>query len=148
MGCFIYKFCFSGLDGLGWTRKNGYLEIIWEDEEHQLQAKERIDYILNGCKCKTGCKTDRCKCRKGGHTCGPGCQCLNCINTNLGGEGQWDEEIHEMEVQGQEDIEEETYETDEEETYEHTQYEDEGIENIMAMVFGEDEEDEEEACTE
>ena len=50
-----------------------------------------------------------------------------------------------MEVQGQEDIEEETYETD---TYEHTQYEDEGIENIMAMVFGEDEEDEEEACTE
>ena len=53
-----------------------------------------------------------------------------------------------MEVQGQEDIEEETYETDEEETYEHTQYEDEGIENIMAMVFGEDEEDEEEACTE
>ena len=50
-----------------------------------------------------------------------------------------------MEVQGQEDIEEET---DEEETYEHTQYEDEDIENIMAMVFGEDEEDEVEACTE
>ena len=36
-----------------------------------------------------------------------------------------------MEVQGQEDIEEETYETDEEETYEHTQYEEEGIENII-----------------
>ena len=145
-----YTFCHSGLDGFGWTRKNGYLEILWEDEKHKTQAKERIDYILNGCRCKTGCKSNRCKCRKGGRVCGPGCQCLNCVNTHLHGEGSWDEEVHEMEVQGQEDVEEEeTYETDEEETYERTEYEDEEMQSIMAMVFGEDEEDEEaEACTE
>ena len=56
----------------------------------------------------------------------------------------WDEEVHELEVQGQEDEDEETYETDEEGTYEHIIQEDEEIQNIMAMVFGEDDEDEEE----
>ena len=48
-----------------------------------------------------------------------------------------------MEVQGQEDAEEEeTYETDEEGIYEYIMQEDEQIQNIMAMVFGEDEEEE------
>lgn len=135
------SFTYSDLDGNGWTRKNGCLEIVWEEEEHLRKAKERIDYVLNGCKCKTGCGTNRCKCRKGGKKCGPGCQCMSCAN--LGAEGVRDEEVHEMEIEGQEDIdEEEAYITDEDETSYSAEYEDEELDNIMTMVFGEEEDDE------
>ena len=33
-----------------------------------------------GCGCKTGCMINRCKCRKSGNQCGPGCACLSCCN--------------------------------------------------------------------
>ena len=36
--------------------------------------------IRKGCACKTGCRTGRCKCKKSGSQCGPGCKCLNCSN--------------------------------------------------------------------
>ena len=38
-----------------------------------------------GCYCKSGCKTNRCSCKrsktegKDGY-CGPGCKCQNCVN--------------------------------------------------------------------
>ena len=48
--------------------------------KHIQNPQAHINYILNGCKCKTGCVTKRCRCKKDGVTCGPGCNCLNCKN--------------------------------------------------------------------
>ena len=40
---------------------------------------------LNVCSCKTGCKTNRCKCKKNGNlNCTEMCKCENCENTNSG----------------------------------------------------------------
>lgn len=72
----------TALDGFGWTRNNNDLEIVWETETSKEKVKDRLDYILNGCKCKTGCRSKRCKCKKAGRVCGPGCQCINCSNTD------------------------------------------------------------------
>ena len=37
---------------------------------------------LSACGCKTGCKTNRCKCRKSGFTCTDTCKCAHCENNN------------------------------------------------------------------
>ena len=77
--------------------------------------------------------------------CGPGCQCLNCVNTHCGSEG-WDEEVNQLEVEGQvENPETDQYvEESDEEDVEMNMYEDEETNLIMASVFGEDSEDD---CT-
>ena len=41
----------------------------------------RVVQLLKGCKCKTGCTTSRCGCRKKGNQCSEGCECTNCSNT-------------------------------------------------------------------
>ena len=41
----------------GWRRENGKLEIDWEVQENIEKAKMSLDFVLKGCKCKTGCKT-------------------------------------------------------------------------------------------
>ena len=53
---------------------------MWDVPENIQKVKERVEYVLSGCKCKTGCGTRRCKCRKSGRSCGPGCQCHGCVN--------------------------------------------------------------------
>ena len=35
---------------------------------------------LNVCKCKTGCKTNRCLCLKNDMKCSDMCLCINCEN--------------------------------------------------------------------
>ena len=39
--------------------------------------------MLKGCKCKGGCKSRRCRCKKDQRACGPGCQCINCGNLHV-----------------------------------------------------------------
>lgn len=73
---------------------------------------------------------------KKGRTCGPGCQCTNCINTHIGENREWDEEVNDLEVEGHEEPEEEDEETDEDTQAEI--YEDEETNDIMEMVFGEE----------
>ena len=111
----------------------------WEDENNIEKVKEKVDFVLNGCKCKTGCATNRCKCKKGLQFCGPGCECTNCIN-------QADratycerlrDEVIQLELEGQV----EGWEGDEfveESDEEITKYEDEDFDEIMTFVFGED----------
>ena len=36
--------------------------------------------LTKGCKCKSGCKSSRCGCKKQSNFCGPGCECHNCQN--------------------------------------------------------------------
>ena len=37
--------------------------------------------FAKGWKCKTGCTTARCSCKKNKEICREGCQCINCENT-------------------------------------------------------------------
>ena len=58
-----------------------------EVEEGGVRKKQRVEYVggqkavrVVRCKCKGGCSTDRCSCRKAGQKCGVACKCLNCKN--------------------------------------------------------------------
>lgn len=42
--------------------------------------KDRVLSLTKGCKCKTGCATNRCSCRWSGNICSVGCECTNCVN--------------------------------------------------------------------
>ena len=64
----------------GWKRENGKLTIHWEVTENVERAKVSLDFVLNGCKCKTGCKTRLCSCKKKERKCGPSCACHFCTN--------------------------------------------------------------------
>ena len=82
------------LHGHGWMRdKDGNLDIYWDTEENRHKVKSRVDLLMKGCSCKSGCDTKRCGCRKNGETCDPGCRCVNCNNT----ESQQTERVAEME---------------------------------------------------
>ena len=78
------------------------IQLSSETLENQAKIRERIQHVLNGCKCKTGCTTKRCKCKRQLQGCGPGCHCLNCQNLPVHQSSQnVDEEIHQMEVEDQ-----------------------------------------------
>ena len=60
----------------GWMRhSDGSYVIDWEAPEIQEKIKHTIDFLTKGCSCKTGCKSNRCGCRKKSSYCGPGCEC-------------------------------------------------------------------------
>ena len=61
----------------------------------------------------------------------------DCINTHYRRE-EWDEEVIQLEVEGQEAGETEQYTLETDDDTQSEIYEDEGINNIMEMVFGED----------
>ena len=83
------------LQGHGWTRdRDGKLDIYWDTEENRHKVKSRVDLLMKGCSCKSGCTTKRCGCRKNGEACGPGCRCVNCKNTE---ERQETQKVAEME---------------------------------------------------
>ena len=42
--------------------------------------RERVQLLTKGCKCKSGCSTGRCGCRRKGNNCSEGCSCLHCSN--------------------------------------------------------------------
>ena len=70
----------------GWLQlSDGSYIIDWEDKGVQGEIQSTIDYLIRGCACKTGCKTKRCKCKKKGTHCGPGCECQGCANVPLSG---------------------------------------------------------------
>ena len=68
----------------GRERLDDKLNIVWVISENITRVQERIQYILKGCRWKTGCQTRRCKYQR--HEppmkCGPGCHCTNCTNTH------------------------------------------------------------------
>ena len=125
---------FLGLDAFGWSRQpDGKLEVLWDTLENQTKAKERIEFVLKGCKCKTGCTSKRCECKKSERMCGPGCQCLNCLNTSTHHENKGLDEDHQMVVDSQED----SWESDDyvEESDDDLEIDDE-VDEIMDFVFG------------
>ena len=68
------------LDGNGWKVVANQLQVDWDSEDNIAQIRTRVSLIKRGCGCKTGCMSARCKCRKAGSHCGPGCKCSTCSN--------------------------------------------------------------------
>ena len=68
----------------GWLKlPNCRFIIDWEDPEIQSSIENNINSLLKGCSCKSGCKTNRCGCKKKDSYCGPGCECHECNNLPL-----------------------------------------------------------------
>ena len=72
------------LTSFGWAIENNKLIVDWDSSENITAIKKRVSFLTNGCRCKTGCRTKRCKCVRNENHCGPGCSCNNCSNTNKG----------------------------------------------------------------
>ncbi len=64
----------------GWSVKNGSLTVQWDTLENLQLIRDRLHSLTKGCKCATGCTTNRCGCKKNGTTCSAGCECTNCNN--------------------------------------------------------------------
>ena len=67
----------------GWLLQsdNNYA-IDWESPEVQQNIRHNIEFLTNSCRCRKGCQTFRCSCRKRSRNCGPGCLCQGCTNVN------------------------------------------------------------------
>ena len=62
-------------------KKDEILEIFWDTAENIQKIKQKVRLLMNGCSCKSGCRTGRCGCKKRGAVCGAGCCCAHCENT-------------------------------------------------------------------
>ncbi len=69
------------LNGNGWTKTNETLEIFWDTAENIQNIRQKVQLLMNGCGCKSGCKSGRCSCKKRSEFCGSGCRCVHCGNT-------------------------------------------------------------------
>ena len=120
---------------------NGKLEVHWEVEENIDKAKASLDFILNGCKCKTGCTTQRCSCRKKERECGPSCSCQFCNNLNKHGQSstssqETDLVVQEMLGENTDDTYVDESEDDLEEWRSEEMDADEELKTLMEFVFG------------
>ena len=138
-----------GLADYGWHREDGQLRVTWDTVENLQQIQRSVDYLMQGCKCKTGCTSRRCRCKKAELQCGPSCQCVNCRNTSNyvpPTEETEDEVQEEIRDQIQEEIQEdkceEEYEDedlstgDEETDSDEVQRLNREIDEIMEDIFG------------
>ena len=66
----------------GWKTDEDKLAIDWDSEEN-IEKVQRVRGLQKGCKCKTGCGTNRCGCRHKGVECSQGCECKDCTNLGL-----------------------------------------------------------------
>ena len=78
----LWNYVLAALTDYGWKRQNGKLQIEWEVPQNIAKSKSSIDFFLSGCKCKTGCSTRICSCKKKERKCGPSCSCHFCKNTS------------------------------------------------------------------
>ena len=129
----------------GWYKQDGQLKIQWDTDENTRKIEENKAYLMKGCKCKTGCTTRRCRCKKGDLQCGPSCQCINCQNitdreaqksqseVHQSGEEEVHQEIMDEGEDGEHDMENiESEEQDAEEDYRLP----EDIAEVMEAIFG------------
>ena len=46
------------------------------------EIKQRVSMLLKGCKCRAGCGSAACGCKKKGERCHEGCDCIGCMNND------------------------------------------------------------------
>ena len=69
------------LANFGWKVTGESLTFDWGSENNMEAVRQHVVQLLKGCKCKTGCTTSRCGCRKKNKEYSEGCECTNCSNT-------------------------------------------------------------------
>ena len=111
----------------GWHIHEDNLTIDWDSVENIKAIRERVSLLTKGCKCKTGCTTGRCGCKKKGRQSFVGCMCTNC--SNLSNEQQT--------VHSQKDTAIAEIALEEVVLVERPQLEDTVAEELMDWVFGE-----------
>ncbi len=56
----------------------------WDTDDNMSKIQAKVDKITKGCGCQTGCRNNRCLCKKADKFCGPGCTCIKskigCFN--------------------------------------------------------------------
>lgn len=57
--------------------------VVWDTDVNIQSIRERVNVLLKGCKCVTGCKHRVCGCRNKHAKCSEGYQCINCQNQHL-----------------------------------------------------------------
>ena len=65
----------------GWKESDGHMINEWDSDANMATVRNRVAALLKGCKCRTGCKSAICGCRKRGNLCSEGCDCTACANT-------------------------------------------------------------------
>ena len=139
------------LSNFGWKVDKDTLTIDWDSEENAKTVAERVSNLLKGCKCKTGCRTNRCGCRKNGEKCSVGCECSNSNNLSssqsapghqVQDEDHYqDQDSHDQDHdQGQEDQDHDQDHLLDEYLQEVADEEDESIDDVMDWVFGPEDE--------
>ena len=56
---------FGDLSDFGWKISNDKLIIVWDIDLNFQKIERTVQWYTKECGCKTGCMTNRCKCRKG-----------------------------------------------------------------------------------
>ena len=137
---------FAALTDYGWTRENGKLQIVWEVPDNIVKSQSSLDFFLSGCKCKTGCSTRICSCKKKERTCGPSCSCHFCTNSpNRANEtctNESDLVIQELLDEQSEDLYVDESDDDLEDIRQEEMDNDEELQMMMDFVFGDEVEEE------
>ena len=76
------------IENYGWAIKDNSLAILWDSKDNITAIRKRVHLLLEGCKCATGCTTNRCGCKRIGKTV---CQCLSCSNQDNTSINKFDE---------------------------------------------------------
>ena len=71
------------LTDYGWKVEGDALSYDWDSDKNSTDIRQRVQRLLNGCHCRTGCTTARCSCRGNGRDCSEGCECVNCKNIHV-----------------------------------------------------------------
>ena len=108
------------------------MEVEWEVPENIQKAKKSLDFMLKGCKCKGGCSTRRCSCKRSEKICGPSCQCINCTNIPTKAVTT---ELETLDLLDEEQEQEEEYVSDSDDELDDLRVERE-TDDIMRFVFG------------
>ena len=71
----VWGQCYPDLNGSGWKVSNGELSIDRDSDE---KVRQMVSLIRKGCRCKTGCNSSRCKCKRQGKM--HQLSCPRCMN--------------------------------------------------------------------
>ena len=70
------------LSDYGWQICNGNLSFIWDTDSNFKKVEATVDWYTKGCSCKTGSKTNECKCLKSKKKCDASYKCVSYCNLN------------------------------------------------------------------
>ena len=73
----------------GWSIIDDNLRVVWDSDKNRQAVRNRIENLLKGCKCKTGCIALTYKCKNNKSTCKEGCECRNCENIKTTTQTEW-----------------------------------------------------------